>query len=81
MAAEAIADKKKGKHSPKRVVSKVGRFFKDLKGELKKIVWPTKKQVVNNTLVVIAMIFVMGIFIWLMDLGLGKLVNLFLQGA
>ncbi len=35
----------------------VARFFRDMRGEVKKIVWPTpKKQVINNTLVVLAVV-------------------------
>ena len=30
------------------------RSFKDMRGEMKKVVWPTKKQVINNTLIVLA---------------------------
>jgi len=48
-------------------------FFVGYKSEWKKIVWPTFKQVRNNTIVTIAMIFLVGIFIWVLDflLGLG----------
>ena len=47
--------------------SKVGRYFRDLKSEFKKIVWPTRKQTVNNTLVVLACCLVLGVFIWVLD--------------
>lgn len=46
---------------------KIVRFFKDLKSEFKKIVWPDRKKVTNNTLVVVAFIVIVGIGIWLMD--------------
>ena len=57
------------------------KFFRDLKGEFKKLVWPSKKQIINNTIVVIAAIIVVGAFIWLIDLGLAALVQLFLGNA
>ncbi|MBE6788826.1 MAG: preprotein translocase subunit SecE [Ruminococcaceae bacterium] len=57
------------------------KFFRDLKGEFKKIVWPSKKQIINNTVIVIAAILVVGVFIWLVDLGLAELVKLFLGNA
>ena len=44
-----------------------GRNLRDMKGELKKVVWPTKKQIINNTLIVIACVVFVGIFIWLFD--------------
>ena len=42
-------------------------WFKDMKSELKKVQWPTGKQTINNTLIVIACVVVVGIFIWLFD--------------
>ena len=43
------------------------RYFRELRSELKKVVWPTPKQVLKNTLVVLACVLVVGIFIWLFD--------------
>ena len=42
---------------------------------LKKVVWPTGKQTVNNTLIVIACVIVVGIFIWLFDAVAGGLIQ------
>ena len=41
----------------------------------KKVVWPTGKQTVNNTLIVIACVIVVGIFIWLFDAVAGGLIQ------
>jgi len=49
--------------------SAVGRWFRELRSESKKIVWPTASQVVNNTLIVIAAILIVGIMIWIVDFG------------
>ena len=43
------------------------RYFRELKSELKKVVWPTPAQVLNNTLIVVACVLVVGVFIWLFD--------------
>ena len=51
----------------KKFFSKIGKFFRDLKAEIKKVVWPTKKQLVNNTLIVILAILVIGAGIWILD--------------
>ncbi len=58
--------------SEKKVRSKkdAGKWFREMKSELKKIVWPTWAQVVKNTGVVIAMMLVVGIFLGIIDLGL-----------
>ena len=52
----------------KKSVSKAAKFFKEVKSEMKKVAWPSKKQVINNTLIVIAAVLVIGVFIWLLDL-------------
>ena len=46
---------------------KVKKYFRELRSELKKVVWPTPKQVMNNTLVVGGAVAVIGAFIWLFD--------------
>ena len=52
---------------------KVGFFasmkkrFIEIKGEMKKIVWPTKSQIVNNTLVVIAVSLIAAVLIFGLD--------------
>lgn len=47
--------------------AKITRSVRDMKGEMKKVVWPSKKQVINNTLIVLAFVAVSGIFIWGLD--------------
>ncbi len=54
----------------------IGRFFLNMKHELKKVTWPTRKEMINYSLVVflfmIAMIVVIGVF----DVGASALVDL-----
>ena len=45
----------------------ISRYFRELRSELKKVVWPTPKQVLKNTLIVLACVIVVGVFIWLFD--------------
>lgn len=58
------------------VFTKIKDFFVDCKVELKKIVWPTQKTVLKNTGIVLMMIFVMGVFVALLDTGLLQLFGL-----
>ena len=44
------------------------RFFKDFKAELKKVIWPTPKQIVNNTIAVITIVIVTAIIVFILDL-------------
>lgn len=72
-----MAEAKKGGF--KAIGAKITRSFRDLKSEVQKIVWPSKKQVVNNTLIVIACVLVVGVFIWGFDAILSALVNLLIN--
>ena len=43
-------------------------FFKDFKAELKKVIWPTPKQVVNNTIAVITIVLITAVIVFVLDL-------------
>ncbi len=45
-----------------------GHYFKDMKAELKKVIWPTPKQTVNNTIAVIVFTLVIAIIVFVLDL-------------
>lgn len=51
----------------KRTWGKVKRYFRELKSELGKVVWPTPKQVAKNTLIVLVSVIVVGAFVWMFD--------------
>ncbi len=59
-----------------RIGSKIGGFFRGITGEIKKVTWPTKKQVLVGTLSVLAFCLVVGLIIWLCDVGLDRLIGL-----
>ena len=42
-------------------------FFKDFKAELKKVIWPTPKQVVNNTIAVIVIVLITALIVFILD--------------
>ena len=55
------------KKSKANVFSRIAKWLRELKSELKKVQWPTGKQTVNNTVIVIICVIVVGIFIWIFD--------------
>lgn len=67
-AVQAKKDKKSDKNAKPGFFARAGKWFRDMKSELKKVQWPTRKQTINNTLIVIACVIVVGIFIGLFDL-------------
>ena len=58
---------------------RIGRYFKNMWHELKKVSWPSKKDVLNYSLVVFAFMVVMGVIIGLMDFGSGALIDLIVK--
>ncbi len=73
--AEKDAAKKK-KNKKNGVFSKIPKFFRECKGELKKIVWPTPAQTTKNFGVVLAVIIVIGVIVFALDRGLYALLGL-----
>ncbi len=57
------------------VIERIKRWFREMKSELKKVVWPNRKTMIKNTLVVLACVLAVGIFIWVFDAIAGLFVN------
>ena len=51
----------------KRTWGKTCKYFRELRSELKKVVWSTPKQVLKNAAIVVGCVIAVGIFIWLFD--------------
>jgi len=46
---------------------RISKFFKEYRGELKKISWPTFAEVVKNTMITLAAVLMIGVVIWIFD--------------
>lgn len=86
-AAEVKKEKKNDAPAKKKenVFKKAGgsikKFFKDFKGECKKVTWPSGKTVVNNSLVVIVVVLIVGLAIFGIDQGLAAIIGLLKEFA
>nr|WP_042182616.1 preprotein translocase subunit SecE [Kibdelosporangium sp. MJ126-NF4]CEL15106.1 Preprotein translocase subunit SecE (TC 3.A.5.1.1) [Kibdelosporangium sp. MJ126-NF4]CTQ93298.1 Preprotein translocase subunit SecE (TC 3.A.5.1.1) [Kibdelosporangium sp. MJ126-NF4] len=77
---EALAEGKKGRATPSRdgkekrvgLFSRLFRFLKEVVAELRKVIWPTRKQMITYTAVVLVFLAVMVAIIAGLDLGIGK---------
>ena len=58
---------------------RIGKFFKDVRGEIKKIVWPSVPTVFKNTGITLLAIFVIGVLVFVLDFGLNKLFGLIME--
>jgi preprotein translocase subunit SecE len=54
---------------------KIAEFYQEVKLELKKVVFPTKKEVIGSTWVVIITVLISAFFLWTVDLGVGSMIT------
>lgn len=58
------------------IFQKLAKFVKEVRTELKKVLWPSRNQVISNTLTVIITCILLGGVIWILDFALGFLYRL-----
>jgi preprotein translocase subunit SecE len=69
-----LAEKAKSKKA-----NPIVAFFRETNGELRKVSWPTRREAMQLTgLVILVMVF-MGVILWLADIGAGRLLKLLLD--
>jgi preprotein translocase subunit SecE len=73
-----MAEKKSDNKKP-GFFARIAKYFRDVKGEFKKIVWPSRKQVMNNVAVVMVMVVIFAVGTWGVDLLFGWLRDLLLN--
>ena len=69
-AEKTKADKPKAKSDKEKkpgFFKRLGRFFRELKAELKKVAWPTRADTMKKTGVVILSVIVVGVIVWIFD--------------
>ena len=65
--AKADKAKEKAKEKKPGFFKRLGRFFRELKAELKKVAWPTRADTLKKTGIVIVCVIVVGIIVWIFD--------------
>ena len=68
MAAQSSA--KKGK---------VSTYFRGVRAEMKKVIWPSKKELINYTGVVILISAIISIIVYILDIGIHEILKLFIK--
>lgn len=63
----------------KNFLEKSIQFLREVKVELKKVTWPSKKQTVGSTVVVLILVIIVSFFLGIVDVGLSGLVRVVLQ--
>ena len=57
------------------MIAKAIQFLSEVKGEVKKVTWPSRKEALGGTAVVLLVVFFMALFLGLVDLLLSKIVE------
>ncbi|MFZ0135176.1 MAG: preprotein translocase subunit SecE [Desulfobacterales bacterium] len=60
-------------------ITKSLQFLREVKMELKKVTWPSRKQTIGSTVVVLVLVTIIAFFLGAVDIGLSSLVKLVLQ--
>jgi len=64
------------KYPGKKYVDASIQFLREVRVELRKVTWPSRKQTIGSTVVVIVLVLIISAFLGLVDAGLGGLINL-----
>jgi preprotein translocase subunit SecE len=70
-----LAEKKIIHHQPNRFTL----FFRETVGELRKVNWPTRQEAINLTTIVLIVIFVMALFLGVLDLFFSRIFTILLS--
>ena len=61
------------------IFTKTAQFLREVKVELKKVTWPSRKQTIGSTAVVIALVMIISLFLGVVDFGISSLIRIVLQ--
>jgi preprotein translocase subunit SecE len=71
-----------GKRSMERIkafIRTAQQFFREVRVELKKVTWPTRRETIASTSVVLITVFLVAFYLGVVDLGLSRLIKIFLE--
>ena len=72
---QAVTAVKKDDNTKPGFFARIGKWFREMKSELKKVIWPTKKDLTNNTLISVGMMVLSALVVWIFDEGAQLLVK------
>lgn len=64
------------KSASKPILERISRFLKEVRAEMRKVVWPNREELTTYTIVVIVTVAIVAVFISLVDLGFGQILFL-----
>ncbi|ORJ63108.1 preprotein translocase subunit SecE [Geothermobacter hydrogeniphilus] len=61
------------------MIGKTNEFLGNVKSELKKVTWPTRKETYSSTIVVVVLVMIVAVFLWVVDSALSTAVRMLLN--
>ncbi|HKI51671.1 MAG TPA: preprotein translocase subunit SecE [Geothermobacteraceae bacterium] len=61
------------------MIGKTSEFLANVKSELKKVTWPTRKETYGSTIVVIVLVLAVAVFLWAVDSALSTVIRMLLR--
>jgi len=60
-------------------IQKIFQFLKEIRFELKRVTWPSRKETIAGTAVVLIIVFIAAFFLGIVDMGLSELIKMVLS--
>lgn len=67
---------KTGNATNQSLTARLGRYFREVRSELRKVVWPSRQELVTYTIVVLVTVAVVAIFLGVVDIAVSELLTL-----
>ena len=61
------------------MIGKTSEFLANVKSELKKVTWPSRKETYGSTIVVIVLVLAVAVFLWVVDSALSAVIRMLLR--
>jgi preprotein translocase subunit SecE len=61
-------------------IQKITQFLKEVRFELKRVTWPSRKETIAGTVVVLIIVLIAASFLGIVDIGLSRLIKMVLSG-
>jgi preprotein translocase subunit SecE len=71
--------KKSSKPAKQNIIDKSLQFLREVRVELKKVTWPSRKQTIGSTVVVLILVMIISLFLGVVDMGLSGLIRVILK--
>lgn len=70
---------KTGNATNQSLPARIGRYFREVRSELRKVVWPTRQELVTYTIVVLVTVAIVSLFLGIVDIAISELLTLLVR--